>query len=106
MNCSVCACGCVWLRWQGSLLLRFGTESLEHALECLDDILRQAAPAFSLGSGSFCACYGNDGQYYLLCSDRVSLRLSRQEAEELYWNLAAARATIMGQSGISKQRIM
>jgi hypothetical protein len=56
------------------------SERLTPAVECLEDILKHPPCAFSLGEGAFCACRASDGQYYLLCQDRVVLRLSGDAA--------------------------
>jgi len=95
IRCFGCPCGCVCLRWHGTLLLHFEARQLAGALNCLEAILRQSASAFALGEESFCACRAADGHYYLACQERVVLRLSEDDARQLHAELAAARDRIV-----------
>jgi hypothetical protein len=81
--------------------MRFDRHELARAVECVGDLLKQPADAFSLESGCFAACYKSDGCYYLLCRNRVSLRLSEQEARQLHFELASAQAALESVGGSS-----
>lgn len=99
-QCFFCPSGCVCLRWRRTLLLHFTRSDLARALDCLEDILKHPPCAFSLGEGAFFACHAADGQYYLLCQDRVVLRLSAEDARGLAGELASAHAAL-GQTDVS-----
>lgn len=88
-QCFLCPNGCVCLRWHQTVLLHFGREDVSRALECLEDILRQPTTSFCLGAGPFCACRAADGFCYLVCQDRVILRLSTEDAHCLHDTLAS-----------------
>ena len=90
----LCPSGCVCLRWRNTLLLHFTRGDLVRALDCLEDILKDPVYAFCLGEGPFCACHAADGQYYLLCQDRVVLRLSADDARGLLGELTSAHAAL------------
>ena len=90
-ECSLCPNGNVCLRWRQTLLLHLGQGDLTGALQCLEDILAQPACAFFLGSGQFCACRAADDHFYLVCQDRVVLRLLEEEARHLHRVLTFAR---------------
>jgi hypothetical protein len=94
-QCFFCPSGCVCLRWRRTLLLHFTRSELTHALDCLKDVLKRPSCAFSLGEGAFCACHAADGQYYVLCQDRVVLRLSADDARGLLGELASAHAALV-----------
>ncbi len=96
IRCSFCPCGHVCLRWSRSLLLHFNQGEVVCALDCLREVLREQSGGFSLGAGSFSACYASDGYYYLVCQDHVVLRLSEDEARILHSELVSAQAS-MGQ---------
>lgn len=91
IRCFACPCGCVCLRWHGTLLLHFDDAQLTCALNCLEDILQEPSRSFSLGEEAFCACRAADGHYYLACQERVVLRLSEDDARCLRTELASAR---------------
>lgn len=88
-QCFFCPNGCVCLRWHRTLLLHFSRDDVSRALECLEDILKEPTGAFVLGGGPFCACRAADGFCYLLCQDRVVLRLSADDAQSLHATLAS-----------------
>ena len=94
IRCFACPCGCVCLRWHGTLLLHFDAHQLACAVNCLEEVLRQPSCAFSLGEGTFCACRAADGHYYLACQERIVLRLSEDDARELHFELASARSQV------------
>lgn len=91
-QCLLCPNGSVCLRWHQTLLLHFGREDVVRILDCLEDILKQPSASFCLGDGPYCACRAGDGFCYLVCQDRVVLRLSNEEAEGLQSTLAAFRS--------------
>lgn len=93
-ECSLCPNGKVCLRWREMLLLHFGEGDLSGALQCLENILGQPSCAFSLGSETFCACRAADDHLYLVCQDRVVLRLVEEEARNLHTVLTSARAEL------------
>jgi hypothetical protein len=93
-QCFFCPNGCVCLRWHRTLLLHFSRDDVSRALECLEDLLKQPTGAFVLGGGPFCACRAADGFCYLVCQDRVVLRLSAENARDLYSELASVRARV------------
>lgn len=88
-ECFVCPRGCVCLRWHRTLLLHFGRGDVPQALECLEDVLRQPSGSPCLGAGPFCACRAADGFCYLVCQNRVVLRLSTEDAHSLHTTLAS-----------------
>ena len=88
-ECFSCPNGCICLRWCRTLLLHFGQEDLPRILECLEDILKQPSASFCLGAGCYCACRTADGFCYLVCHDRVVLRLSEEDAHSLHATLAS-----------------
>lgn len=94
IRCFRCGCGSVCLQWHQNLLLHFNYADLVRATECLEGVLSEPPFGFSLGTDSFCACHGGDGWYYLLCRDRVVLRLSEDEARSLRDELAAGRTAL------------
>ena len=91
MQCSVCPFGHVCLRWGRSVSLHLDRTELTCALECLTEVLDGTGRGFSLGPGSFCASHATDGFYYLVCRERVTLRLSENEARGLRSVLTSAR---------------
>lgn len=91
IRCFACPCGCVCLRWHGTLLLHFDGTQLACALNCLEDILREPSRSFSLGEEAFCACRAADGHYYLACQERVVLRLTEEDARCLRAELISVR---------------
>lgn len=90
-RCYRCPKGRVYLRWR-TLLLHFGREDVQQLLECLGAILEQPSASFCLGAGPFCACRAADGFCYLVCQDRVVLRLSSDEAQNLHGTLGSFNA--------------
>jgi hypothetical protein len=105
MQCSVCPFGHVCLRWGRSVSLHLDRTELTCALECLTEVLDGTGRGFSLGPGSFCASHATDGFYYLVCRERVTLRLSENEARGLRSVLTSAR-TVLDQSQTAPQQIM
>ncbi len=105
VRCFRCGCGCVCLQWHRSLVLHLDYGDLVRAMECLEDVLSEPPFGFSLGRDSFSACHCGDGWYYLLCRDRVVLRLSEDEARSLRGQLVAARAALEQDSTVPS-RIM
>jgi hypothetical protein len=105
MQCSVCPFGHVCLRWGRSVSLHLDRAELSCALECLTEVLDGTGRGFSLGPGSFCASHATDGFYYLVCRERVTLRLSENEARGLQNVLTSAR-TVLDQSHKPAQQIM
>jgi hypothetical protein len=105
MQCSVCPFGHVCLRWGRSVSLHLDRAELTCALECLTEVLDGTGRGFSLGPGSFCASHATDGFYYLVCRERVTLRLSENEARGLRNVLTSAR-TVLDQSQTPVQQIM
>lgn len=91
-QCFLCPNGHVCLRWHQTLLLHFDHDDVARILECLDDILKQPSVSFCLGAGRFCACRAADGFCYLVCQDRVVLRLSNEDAQNLQLTLASFEA--------------
>ena len=90
-QCFLCPNGCVCLRWHQTLLLHFSREDVARILGCLEDIVKQPSTSFCFGEGPYCACRAGDGFCYLVCRDRVVLRLSNEEAEGLQSTLATLR---------------
>lgn len=107
MQCSVCPFGHVCLRWGHSVSLHLDRTELACALECLAEVLDDdgSGSGFSLGPGSFCASHATDGFYYLVCRERVTLRLSENEARGLRNVLTSAR-NMLEQSQSRPQQIM
>ncbi len=105
MQCSVCPFGHVCLRWGRSVSLHLDRTELTCALECLTEVLDGTGRAFSLGPGSFCASHATDGFYYLACRERVTLRLSENEARGLRSVLSSAR-NVLEHSQITPRQIM
>lgn len=99
-QCFPCSNGCVCLRWHRTLLLHFGREDVPRVLECLKDLLRQPSASFYLGDGPFCACRAEDGFCYLVCQDRVVLRLSDEDAHSLHSTLASFGAELEPHIGV------
>jgi hypothetical protein len=85
--------------------LHLDRAELACALECLTEVLDGTSRGFSLGPGSFCASHATDGFYYLVCWERVTLRLSENEARGLRNVLTSAR-TVLDQSQKPVQQIM
>ncbi len=94
IRCLFCECGCVWLRWRRALLLHLDHADVACAHQCLNDVLQEPPCGLSLGEGAFCACHAEDGFYYLLCQERVVLRLSEDEAQTLRTELSSMRAAL------------
>ncbi|HTR64649.1 MAG TPA: hypothetical protein VMH85_02670 [Terriglobales bacterium] len=105
IQCSLCPCGHVCLRWRRSLLLHLDDGEIVCALDCLREVLSQDEAGLSLGAGSFSACRAADGFYYLLCQDHIVLRLSQDEACTLQAELATAHATL-GKASSGAAQIM
>jgi len=105
MQCSVCPFGHVCLRWGRSVSLHLDRAELDCALECLTEVLDGSGSGFSLGPGSFCASHATDGFYYLVCRERVTLRLSENEARGLRSVLTSAQ-NMLDQSQSRPQQIM
>jgi|GEM_PF-4886179 hypothetical protein len=105
MQCSVCPFGHVCLRWGRSVSLHLDRAELSCALECLKEVLEKPRCGFSLGPGSFCASHAADGFYYLVCRERVTLRLSEMEARNMHTVLSSAR-NMIDQSQATAQQIM
>jgi hypothetical protein len=99
-QCFLCPNGCVSLRWRRTLLLHFGSEDVPRVLECLEDLLKQPSATFYLGAGPFCACRADDGFCYLVCQDRVVLRLSDEDAHSLHSTLASFGAGLEPHNGV------
>jgi hypothetical protein len=90
IRCFLCPCGSVCMQ-SYNFVLHLDYADVVRALECLDGVLSKAPFGFSLSGDSFCACHSGDGSYYLLCRDRVVLRLSEDEARSLRSDFSAAR---------------
>lgn len=108
MQCSVCPFGHVCLRWGRSVSLHLDRAELACALECLTEVLDGpdgSGSGFSLGPGSFCASHATDGFYYLVCRERVTLRLSENEARGLR-NVLTSAQNMLEQSQSRTQQIM
>jgi hypothetical protein len=105
MQCSVCPFGHVCLRWGRSVSLHLDRTELACALECLAEVLDGSSSGFSPGTGPFCASHAADGFYYLACRERVTLRLSENEARGLRHVLTSAR-NVLEQSQTTPQQIM
>ena len=105
MQCSVCPFGHVCLRWGRSVSLHLDRAELACALECLAEVLDGSSCGFSPGTGPFCASHAADGFYYLACRERVTLRLSENEARGLRHVLTSAR-NVLEQSQTAPQQIM
>jgi hypothetical protein len=95
---------CLPSGWHRTLLLHFNRDEVSRALECLEDILKQPTGAFVLGGGPFCACRAADGFCYLVCQDRVVLRLSADDAHSLHATLASAGAGLEQTEALSNAR--
>lgn len=91
-ECLSCQNGCICLRWHRTVLLPLSTTDVGCALECLEEVLQRPSCSFWLGAESFFASHGRDGHYYLLCKDRVVLRLSADDARGLCRALASVLA--------------
>ena len=105
MQCSVCPFGHVCLRWGRSVSLHLDRAELACALECLTEVLDGTGRRFSMGPGAFCASHAEDGFYYLACRERVTLRLSENEALGLRNVLTSAR-NVLEHSQSTVQQIM
>jgi hypothetical protein len=105
MQCSVCPFGHVCLRWGRSVSLHLDRIELACALECLAEVLDGSSSGFSPGTGPFCASHAADGFYYLACRERVTLRLSENEARGLRHVLTSAR-NVLEQSQTTPPQIM
>ena len=94
ISCSSCPCGSVCVRWCNFLVLHLDYVEITSAIQCLQDVLTHATQAFCLGENSFCACHTADGRNYLLCHDRVVIRMSESEAQDLCARLCQSRDAI------------
>ncbi len=99
-QCFLCPNGGVCLRWYRTLLLHFSREDVSRVLECLQDIVKEPSASFCLGAGPFCACRAADGFCYLVCQDRVVLRLSTEDAHSLHATLASLGAGLEPHTGM------
>lgn len=99
-QCRVCPNGRICLRWRRTVLLHFNREDVPQILECLEDILKQPSASFCLGPSSVCACRAADGFCYLVCQDRVVLRLSDADAQSLQSTLAPFSRALEPQTGL------
>ena len=91
ISCSSCPCGSVCVRWRNFLVLHMDYGDVTSAIQCLQDVLTRSSQAFCLGEDNFCACHTADGRYFLLCHDRVVIRMSETEAEDLCARLCESR---------------
>jgi hypothetical protein len=97
IHCGLAAEGSICLCWRRFLTLQLNYQDVVEALACLDDLFEQPTWSFSLGGDGFCAFLAQDGFYYLLCHERIVLRLSEQEARCLRCQLASVRAKLDGE---------
>lgn len=104
LQCFFCPNGCVCLRWHRTLLLHFGRDDVSRAVECLEDIRKEPTAAFVLGGGPFCGCRTADGFCYLLCRDRIVLRLSVEDVHSLHATLAPFGAGLEHTEALSNGR--
>jgi hypothetical protein len=103
ISCSSCPCGSVCVRWRNFLVLHMDYAEVLSAIRCLEDVLAQSAQGFSLGENTFCGCRAADGRYYLLCHDRVVIRMNESEAKELRERLCESRHAMEKRTSIPTQ---
>ncbi|HZU33880.1 MAG TPA: hypothetical protein VFB79_22385 [Candidatus Angelobacter sp.] len=105
MQCSLCPFGRICLRWGRAISLHLDRAEIACALECLTEVLDCSGCAFALGQGPFCASHTADGYYYLVCRERVTLRLSEDEARSLQ-NILSSAQNVLAQSSAMAAQIM